>query len=97
MVNLTDRHQVSAVLPQDQGDHAKLLRSIIAPDNPFARMTEKEMLIFNPNYHQFLKKLKAKEHMSSELSRIISQPHDAKNKKRKKDTAIHASLRTKIQ
>jgi len=58
-------------------------------------MTEKEMLIFNPNYHEFLKKLKAKEHMASELSRIISQPHDAKNKKRKKDTAIHAFLRSK--
>lgn len=35
-------------------------------------MTEKEMLIFNPNYHEFLKKLKAKEQMAGELSRIIS-------------------------
>ena len=60
------------VMPNDNSNHAKLLRQIIQPDNPFAKMTEKDMLIFNPNYHAFLRKLKAKESMSSELSRIIS-------------------------
>ena len=29
------------------------------------------MLIFNPNYHEYLKKLKAKEHMGSELKRLL--------------------------
>ena len=41
--------------------HAKLLKSIINPDNPFSKMTEKEMLIFNPNYHDYLRKMKSKE------------------------------------
>lgn len=70
------------------------------PDNPFAGMTDKEMLIFNPNYHEFLKRLKAKEHMSSELARIIKQAPDnyAKigGKLRKADkggTAIYAYFR----
>lgn len=48
-------------MPHDSSDHTKLLRTIITPDNPFSKMTEKEMLIFNPNYHKFLKKLKANE------------------------------------
>lgn len=39
-------------------------------------MTEKDMLIFNPNYHQFLQKLKSKESKSSELDRIMKQPYD---------------------
>ena len=34
--------------------HQKLMRSIINPENPFSKMTDKDMLIFNPNYHQFL-------------------------------------------
>lgn len=64
--------------------HAKLIRSIINPDNPFSKMTDKDMLIFNPNYHDFLKKLKAKESKTSELSRIMSQPFDASAVKRRK-------------
>ena len=81
-------------MPHDHGDHAKLLRQIIAPDNPFSKMTEKDMLIFNPNYHAFLKKLKAKETMSSELSRIISQPFDGKSKQKKKELALFAFMRS---
>ena len=65
--------------------HAKLIRSIINPDNPFSKMTDKDMLIFNPNYHDFLKKLKAKESKTSELSRIMSQPFDANAIARRKN------------
>mmetsp|Transcript_28557 Transcript_28557/g.35317 ORF Transcript_28557/g.35317 Transcript_28557/m.35317 type:complete len:114 (-) Transcript_28557:187-528(-) len=90
---VTDRHHQQAAMPSEQGDHARLLRSIIAPDNPFAKMTEKDMLIFNPNYHAFLKKLKAKESMTSELSRIVSQPNDGKTRKQKKETALFAYMR----
>lgn len=69
------------VLPHDQSKHAKLLRTIIQPDNPFSKMTEKDMLIFNPNYHGYLKKLKSKESMTNELSRIMSHPFDANKSK----------------
>lgn len=85
------------VLPQDQSKHAKLLRTIIAPDNPFSKMTEKDMLIFNPNYHDFLKKLKSKESMANELSRIISQPYDevkSKMNKKKRELVLYAFART---
>ena len=51
--------------------HNKLIRSILKPDNPFAKMTDKDMLIFNPNYSGFLSKLKSKDSKSSELSRIM--------------------------
>ena len=34
--------------------HAKLLKSIINPENPFSKMTDKDMLIFNPTYHEYL-------------------------------------------
>ena len=89
----TDR---SNALPQDQSKHSKLIRSIIAPDNPFARMTEKDMLIFNPNYQAFLEKLKSKESKTSELNRIMAQPYDAKAKsrKKKKELALYAFMRT---
>jgi len=40
-------------------------------------MTEKDMLIFNPNYHAFLQKMKNKDSKSSELSRIMSKPYNA--------------------
>ena len=62
------------MLAGEQTKHAKLIKSIINPDNPFSKMTDKDMLIFNPNYHQFLAKLKNKDSKTSELSRIMSQP-----------------------
>ena len=87
--------------------HAKLIKSIINPENPFSKMTDKDMLIFNPNYHNFLKKLKAKESKTSELSRIMSQPYDAsqvklnimpdgsfRNRKPKQEMALYAFMRT---
>ena len=54
------------------------------------------MLIFNPRYHDFLKNLKAKESMTSELSRIFSQPYDNRSKslKKKKEYALYAFTRT---
>jgi len=73
--------------------HAKLLKSIINPSNPFAKMTDKDMLIFNPNYNAFLQKLKSKESKSSELSRIMSQPH-SKVRQKKKELALFAYIRT---
>ena len=90
---ITDR---SNALPKDHSKHSKLIRSIIAPDNPFARMTEKDMLIFNPNYQAFLEKLKSKDSKTSELNRIMAQPYDAKarSKKKKKELALYAFLRT---
>ena len=78
MIDYTVRQLVLielALMPlhfQSDTRHSKLMRSIINKDNPFAKMTEKDMLIFNPNYHAFLKKLKNKEAHSSELSRIMS-------------------------
>ena len=76
--------------------HQKLLRSIINPENPFSKMTDKDMLIFNPNYHQFLQKLKSKESKQSELDRIMKQPFDKDQMKRKpkKELALYAFMRT---
>ena len=81
---------------QSETRHSKLIRLIINKDNPFAKMTEKDMLIFNPNYHAFLKKLKNKEAHSSELSRIMSQPYNADDskKKKKQELALYAFMRT---
>ena len=59
-------------------NHAKLLKSIINPENPFAKMTEKDMLIFNPTYHEYLQKMKNKEAKSSELAQIVRQPYNPK-------------------
>ena len=73
--------------------HNSLVRSFLKPDNPFSRMTDKDMLIFNPNYQAFLQKLKQKESKSSELSRIMSQPASNKRAK-KKETALFAFIRT---
>ena len=55
--NLPGHHGSQSTDPR----HAKLLNSIINPENPFAKMTDKDMLIFNPNYHAYLAKLKSKE------------------------------------
>ena len=55
------------------------------------------MLIFNPNYYDFLKKLKSKESMTNELSRIISQPYDevkSKMNKKKRELVLYAFART---
>ena len=60
-------------------------------------MTDKDMLIFNPNYHQFLQKLKSKESKQSELDRIMKQPFDksqANKRKPDKELVLYAYLRT---
>ena len=60
-------------------------------------MTDKDLLIFNPNYNSYLQKLKSKESKSSELSRIMSKPYDAaksKSRKEKKELVLYAYLRT---
>ena len=69
-------HQAAKEATKSDPKHQNLLRSIINPENPFANMTDRDMLIFNPNYHQFLKKLKSKESNTSELDRIMKQPFD---------------------
>jgi len=59
-------------------------------------MTDKDMLIFNPNYQAFLEKLKSKESKSSELSRIMSQPYNeaaSKLRKKKQETVLYAYVR----
>lgn len=58
--------------PSEDRNHKNLVKSIMNPSNPFSKMTDKEMLIFNPNYNAFLQKLKSKDSTSSELSRIMS-------------------------
>ena len=60
-------------------------------------MTDKDMLIFNPNYHEFLAKLKNNESQSSELKRIMQQPYNATNRQKKpkgKELVLYAYLRT---
>ena len=83
---------VMAPQPKREKAHERLVRSIINPENPFAKMTDKDMLIFNPNYQAFLQKLKQKESKSSELSRIMSQPPSNKRAK-KKEMALFAFVR----
>lgn len=95
-VNKVDALQTEPTMaPFANGEkaHERLVRSIINPDNPFARMTDKDMLIFNPNYQAFLQKLKQKESKSSELSRIMSQPPSNKRAK-KREMALFAFIRT---
>lgn len=42
------------------------------PDNPFSKLTDKDMLLFNPNYEAYLRKLNKNQDKISELSRIIN-------------------------
>lgn len=59
-------------------------------------MTDKEMLLFNPNYQNYMNRLKGKHTEKSELGRLLSQPHDTKDTKRKyrrKETALYAYVR----
>ena len=50
--------------------------------------------MFNPNYEAYLNKLNKNQNKVSELSRIINQPYNEKNKKKKKELALYAFLRT---
>ena len=52
------------------------------------------MLIFNPNYEAYLKKLGKNQNKISELSRIINQPYNEKQKKKKQELALYAYLRS---
>ena len=55
------------------------------PDNPFAKLTDKDMLLFNPNYEAYMNKLNKNQNKMSELSRIMGKPYDAKAKEQKKE------------
>lgn len=64
--------------------------------NPFAQMTDREMLLFNPNYQNYLNRLKGKQAEKSELGRLLSEANDGKEpirKYRRKDTALFAYVR----
>ena len=56
-------------------------------------MTEKDMLIFNPNYHAYLAKLKSKESKKSELTNIMNKPLTEKQRKKKKELVLYAYFR----
>ena len=73
--------------------HAKLMKSIINPENPFSKMTDRDMLIFNPNYTAYLQKLKSKADTNSELSRIMDQPYKPGQQKKKEQLALFAFTR----
>ena len=93
-----NHEQLDAMLLSGAGEerkHSKLIRSILKPDNPFAKMTDKDMLLFNPNYSGFLQKLKSKDSKSSELSKIMTQLNSKKLKKKKKapELALYAHVR----
>ena len=42
------------------------------PDNPFSKLSDKDMLIFNPNYENYLSKLNKNQDKVSELQRIMN-------------------------
>ena len=73
--------------------HAKLINSIINPDNPFAKMTEKDMLIFNPNYHAYLAKMKSNVSKKSELTNIMNKPLTKNQRKKKEELVLYAYFR----
>ena len=64
------------------------------PDNPFSKLSDKDMLIFNPNYEAYLSKLNKNQDKVSELQRIMNQPHNPHAKKQKKELALYAFLRS---
>ena len=41
--------------------------------NPLAKLTDKDLLLYNPNYLNFLEKLKKKAAHRSELGAILNQ------------------------
>ena len=51
------------------------------------------MLIFNPNYHAYLAKLKSKESKKSELTNIMNKPLTEKQRKKKKELVLYAYFR----
>lgn len=70
------------------------VKPFMKPDNPFQYLTDKDMLIFNPNYEAYINKLNKNSSKVSELSRIISQPFNGKEKKKKQELALYAFMRT---
>ena len=58
--------------PVDIQKNSKVIRSLMNPDNPFSKLTDKDLLLFNPNYEAYLHKLNKNQNKISELSRIMS-------------------------
>lgn len=56
--------------------------SLEASEEPRSKLTDKEMLIFNPNYKSLLDKLKQKENLTSQLGRILKEPSGIPTKKK---------------
>jgi hypothetical protein len=53
------------------------------PENPFNQMTDKDVLLFNPIYSGYLKKLNKREQEKSELGRILNDPVVVKERSKK--------------
>lgn len=89
----SQRSPEQSLISTESTRHAKLLSQIINPDNPFSRMTDRDMLIFNPNYHAYLKKLKYLESQKNELGEIKAAPR-REDRKGKQQTALYAYAKT---
>ena len=62
------------------------------PNNPLSNLTDKDLLLYNPNYTNFLEKLKKKNAEKSALGAILNEKNMTMNKK-KKPTALYAFKR----
>ena len=58
------------------------------PENPFNSMTDKDSLLYNPIYSNYLIKLNKLEQQKSELGRILNDPHVIKERSKKPMTAL---------
>ena len=54
------------------------------PDNPIAKLTDKDLLLYNPNYLKYLERLKKKSGGRSELSSILNERNQSREPAKKK-------------
>ena len=62
--------------------------------NPLSKLTDKDLLLYNPNYVNFLEKLKKKAVHRSELGAILNQKGQTRERMKKKELALFAFAKT---
>ena len=62
--------------------------------NPLAKLTDKDLLLYNPNYLNFLEKLKKKAAHRSELGAILNLKGQTRERMKKKELALFAFAKT---
>ena len=65
------------------------------PTNPLTKLTDKDLLLYNPNYVNFLEKLKKKATHRSELGTILNEKNQSRDRQKKKELALYAYAKTR--